>query len=329
MIPTVKGYFPEVIDSTIRAEFVGCQTKGYYSFVRQLGPNFPSIDLIAGGAFAKGLETTRLDFYQEKLPLSKSVEHGMFEAIAHYTRELGDNPMPDFKENKGVDRVCTALAAYFEHYNPAVDDIQPYFDANGRPGVEYTFSIPLPILHPDTGQPLLYAGRFDLLGLYNNQLIVVDEKTTSQLGPTWKNKWNLRGQFTGYVWACRQYGLPVVGAIARGVSFLKKGHGFEQSLQMRAEWQCQQWYDQMIRDVERAKRAYVEGWYDQDFNEECANYSGCPFQSLCTVQDPELWIEGRYAKRTWNPLDKNPASTPTVVQEVIEAPDELKALMNL
>ena len=58
MIPVIRGSLPQVIDSTIRADFVACATKGYYSFVRQLGSPAPSIDLIAGGAFARGIEVT-------------------------------------------------------------------------------------------------------------------------------------------------------------------------------------------------------------------------------------------------------------------------------
>lgn len=326
MIPQVKGQFPEIIDSTIRGEFATCQTKGYWSFIRNLGSTYPSIDLIAGGAFAKGLEVTRLHYYTEggalHRKLASSVEQGMLAAMEHYTRELGENPIPEFKENKGIDRVISALAAYFEHYNPATDVLQPYFTSDGKPAVEYTFSIPLPVSHPDTGQPIIYAGRFDMLGLYNNQLIGVDEKTTSQLGPTWKNKWNLRGQFTGYTWACRQYGLPVIGCIARGVSFLKKSHGFEESLQLRSEWEIQQWYDQLIHDIKRAIESYTSGWYDQDFNDACAAYSGCQFQRLCTAQNPENWIDGHYAPRNWNPLLKNPASEsiPEVKTETIVDP---------
>ena len=302
MHPTVKASLPEVIDSTIVGEFVACPTKFYWSFCRKLGSLGGSVDLIAGGAFARGLEVLRKSFYGEKKPLPEALEQGMLAAIAAY----GDVAVPTYKETKGVDRVVSALAAYVEKWNPATDHIQPVFNADGQPLVEFTFSIPIPVKHPETGNPFLYAGRFDLVGLYNGQLIGVDEKTTSQLGPTWTNKWNLRGQFTGYCWALKTYGHPVVGMVARGVSFLKNSHGFEESLQMRPQWMLDQWYEQLIHNVERMVKAYNDGWFDQDFGETCAAYSGCPFQVLCTSFTPEDWIEGRFGHRDWNPLAKVP-----------------------
>jgi hypothetical protein len=126
------------------------------------------------------------------------------------------------------------------------------------------------------------------------------------LGATWSNKWNLRGQFTGYTWAMREMGFPVAGMIARGVSFLKNSFGFAESIQLRPQWMIDQWYLQMVSDVRRAKQAWIDGWYNQDFNETCAAYSGCPFQRLCTAVNPDQWIEGYYGTRHWNPLEKVP-----------------------
>jgi hypothetical protein len=316
---------PEVIDSTMVGEFVACPTKFYYSFCRQLGPVYPSIDLHAGGAFARGLEVLRKAYYgPEKLSLAASLERAMLEAMAFF----GDVVVPDFKEAKGVDRVVTALAAYIEHFPPATDHIQPNYGSDGNPMVEFTFSVPLPIKHPTTGNPFIYAGRFDMVGLYNGQLLGVDEKTTSQLGPTWSSKWNLRGQFTGYCWALHQFDLPVVGMVARGISFLKKSHGFEESIQMRPKWMIDQWYEQLLRNVERMSAAWTSGWFDQDFGETCAAYSGCPFQILCQSATPEDWIHGRFGKREWNPLHKIPEKhiEPTQAVETVNVASEVAHL---
>lgn len=303
MYPKIKASLPEVIDSTIVAEFVTCPTKFYYSFCRKLGSPYPSIDLIAGGAFARGLEIFRKDFYgKEKKSLQESLEHAMVEAIAYY----GDVEVPEFKQNKRVERVITALAAYVEHFPPSTDHIQPKLTPDGEPMVEFTFSVPLPIKHPETGNPFLYAGRFDMVGVYKDQLIGVDEKTTSQLGATWAPKWNLRAQFTGYTWALQQHNIPVIGCMARGVSFLSKSHGFEESLQLRPQWMIDQWYEQLLANVTRMVKAWESGWFDQDFGDSCAAYTGCGFQALCTSADPDSWIDGRYAKREWNPLSKVP-----------------------
>jgi hypothetical protein len=92
--------------------------------------------------------------------------------------------------------------------------------------------------------------------------------------------------------------------VARGVSFLKNSHGFEESLQMRPQWMLDQWYEQLLKNTERMVKAWNDQWYDQDFGDTCAAYSSCPFQILCQSPNPEDWIEGRFGTRDWNPLAK-------------------------
>jgi len=315
--PKINPQLPKVWDSTIRSDYVSCLTKGYYSFQRKLGSLHGSTDLIAGGAFAKGLEVTRRLFYGgTKLPLREAIEQGMLAALAEY----GDHEQAEGRRSdKSPQRVIEAIAAYFTKYPPQEDILQPYI-LSGEPCVEFTFSLPLPLLHPDSGEPLIYAGRFDMLGTRHGQLLWVDEKTTSQLGPTWANQWNLRGQFTGYTWACQQYGYPVTGGIVRGISFTKE-FGFAESLQLRASYQVESWYQQLIRDIARVIDAYKSGWYDQAFGDACSAYSGCPFRALCEAQDPENWIEGRYGIRDWDPLRKVPYVQPEQKAEIVHLPE--------
>jgi hypothetical protein len=289
--------------------------------MRKLGGFEPSTDLIAGGAFAKGLEVFRKNYYgAAKLGLKEAYEAGALAAIAEY----GEHNPPEHKQQKSVQRVVEALADYLQQpkYQPDTDHVQPYFPGgSGDPAVEFTFSIPLPILHPESGEPFLYAGRFDMLGVRNQQLVVVDEKTTSQLGPTWVNKWNLRGQFTGYIWACQQYGYPVLGAIVRGISFLKNSFGHAESLQMRAQWEVDQWYAQLLADVKRMVWCWENNWFDQAFDEACADFSGCPFQVLCKSSTPEQWTS-KYIIRDWDPLKKVPYQQPSdKPSEIIQLPE--------
>ncbi len=237
MYPTVRPPLPDVIDSTMLADFISCPTKYYYAFMRKLGPVYPSVDLVCGGAYAKGLETIRKGFYgPDKASQTEALKAGMMDALLEY----GDLEPPEEKEQKSADRVCTALASYLDRYPLATDHLQPYMNKDGLPTVEFTFSMPTEIKHPTTGNPIIYAGRFDMVGVYQSQLWVVDDKTTSQLGPTWARQWQLRGQFIGYTRACREFKLPVVGACVRGTSFLKKSHGHEEVFVIVPEWMIAQ-----------------------------------------------------------------------------------------
>lgn len=303
--PERRGLFPEVVDSTIRNEFNKCQTSGYWSFVRKLGSKGGSVDLIAGGCFAKGLETIRKAVWEENLPFPQALEKGMHAAII----EWGAFVCPPYKEQKNLQRVVQALDEYFKRWPINEDPIKPFFWSPGRAGVEFTFAIPLPVSHPTTGNPIIYAGRLDLLGLYSNQLFLVDEKTASQLGPTWGTKWGVRGQFTGYIWAARQTGLQCAGAIVRGVSFLKNSFGFAESIQRRSNFEIDAWYAQTVSDIEEAKIAWAKGEYRQAFGDACEGYSGCAFMDLCKQENPEPWTVN-YGHRDWNPLSKYPEGKP-------------------
>jgi hypothetical protein len=177
--------------------------------------------------------------------------------------------------------------------------------SNGNPAVEFSFSIPLPINNPDTGEPLLFVGRFDMLGEFQKSLFVVDEKTTTALGQTWAQQWDLKSQFTGYCAAAREYGYPVAGAIIRGVGLLKHETTFAQVPQYRADWQIDRWYAQLLRDVQRMVDSYIAGQYDSALSEACAAYGGCAFRRLCLSQHPEQWIDGYFVEKVWDPLAKH------------------------
>ena len=158
-----------------------------------------------------------------------------------------------------------------------------------------------------------------MIGVFQGPPWVVDEKSTSQLGDSWSRSWRLRGQLTGYCFAARQYGIPVQGAIVRGISFLRTGaFGFAEPVEYRPNWQLERWWVQVNKDVARMVECWHEGYWDYDLAEACNSYGGCPFMSLCTVSNPNEWLN-EYEYREWNPLDLNPAGRPKVVSSVFRS----------
>ena len=147
-----------------------------------------------------------------------------------------------------------------------------------------------------------------MVGVYNNLLFVVDEKTTSSLGPSWSAKWDLRAQFTGYCWAARTFHLPVVGTIIRGISILKTKYDKAEAISYRPDWEIDRWYKQLIRDLNRMKALYLEGYWDYNISDACESFGGCPFKRLCTSPEPENILPSYYIENTWNPLKNDLAS---------------------
>lgn len=307
----VKPEFPLVVDSTMRGDFVACPHKFYEGYILKRALPGGAVDLTAGGAFAKGLEIVRgLVWGPEKL----SLDDALANAIPRVWAEYGDIPVPEDKQHKSALNVIRALTAYFDKYDPATDHIRPYMKQDGYPATEFTFTIPTQVIHPDTGEPLIYAGRTDLLGVYQDSIWIVDDKTAGALGPSWDRSWALRGQLTGYTFAANYMGYKAQGAIVRGISFLKTGaFGFSEPIEYRSNWQMERWWVQLHRDLTRMVHCWQDkseehpyGYWDYSFADACTSFNGCQFAQLCKVSNPDEWAKGTYELRDWSPLDRNP-----------------------
>jgi len=302
--------FPEVIDSSIRGAFVSCPRQFYYGYLRGLSSKRLSIHLHFGACFAAGLESYRRAFYDEERlahELSSWHDHALYLGLIRIIREWGEYPTEE-EEPKTLWNCLGALDYYFETHPPATDILQPYIKQNGEPAVEFSFTLPMEVLHPETAEPLIYAGRFDMLGLYQGQLAVIDEKTTKQLGASWSSSWDLRAQFKGYAYAAHQFGYPVIGTVVRGIALRKLGFDHAEAYIPVAKWDLERWWEQLQHDANRMVTSWKNRYWDMNLDSSCTSYGGCAFTPLCKLSNPEPWIESSYVVRRWNPLDRDPLS---------------------
>lgn len=300
---------PVYIDSSMRSTYLACGRQFLYQYILDRSPDVRSIHLHAGGAFAKGCEVIRFARYKEGLSWPDSIEKGQIALFNEWSRA---KDVDSSGTGKSLDNMIMLLEEYFEHYDMQNHcDILPYIEpSTGNPAVEYSFALPIPeVLHPETGDPFLYVGRYDMVGERRQRastqkmLYVTDEKTCQAIGPNWAKQWALRGQFTGYCWAAKQFGYPVVGACVRGIKITKTGNfGFAEHITTRPDWQIAIWYEQLVRDLKRLVRDFEEGYFDFNLDHSCASYSGCPFQVVCDSREPEKWLEASFTERTWNPV---------------------------
>lgn len=296
--------FPQVIDNTMRKSFKNCSTLFYYDHLRNLKPIRPSIHLHAGAAFAKGHEAARRAFYGDKTDVFTAELAGK----AALTEFYGD-----FDERYGYTEHAKSLAGmlrafegYYIEYPLGKDPVVPLMTGTG-PAVEFSFAIPTEVKHPLSGDPILYAGKFDMLGIRDNALWVVDEKTTGSLGAQWRNQWDLNSQFTGYCAGAKAFNYPVIGALIRGVGILKTKITHEQVPIYRPDWIIERWWEQLQRDIVGMIRIWETAIdnprkIDLNLSDACSAYGTCIFKDLCLSNDPENWIPGNYDVRVWNPL---------------------------
>lgn len=298
-----KFPFPELVDNTALSSFKKCPQDFFYSGIQQITGKGGNIHLHFGGAFAAGLEAVRRAYYDNDHSEEAAIKHGIETASAFWDTKADLMP-EDLPKNK--DTLLGALFEYFTEYPLATDFLKPHKPEGGDSScIEFTFAIPLSVMHPVTGNPILYGGRFDMLAEKDGVLFVEDDKTASQLGSQWMRNWLLDSQFTGYCWAAREFGYPVAGAIIRGVSILKRGFGHAQSIVYRPDWQIDRWLHvtemlvrQMIRTWEH------DGWYPVLDKHACNSYGGCGYHQLCESPNPESWIEMNFEPRVWNPTAK-------------------------
>lgn len=299
--------FPSVIDASMRSTFSACPRSFYWQYVRRLRLKSTGIHLLAGGAFASGLERTRRAYHIEKLSESRSIYLGVCQIVSYWMHEAPkiEGRVEEFPDhNKSLNRVCGALLDYFCEYPLPTDFLKPLVIGD-MVFLETSATMSLDVAHPETGEEILYAGRSDLVAEYEGGLYIDDEKTATQLGDTWLRKWDLRGQFFGYVGLHRAYGIDAAGVITRGISFLKNSYGHAQVPVHISDWQVETYFRQVKRDTKRMIAAWLEGGmeaWDQSFDDSCTAYGGCPYARLCLKLDPEPWLTIDYEEHTWNPL---------------------------
>jgi hypothetical protein len=293
---TTRPPFPPIFDSTMVGTGRACPQKLFRQYIEHWKPSTESVHLVAGGAFADGIEKARRAFYAEGKPAADALGIGLIALMKRY----GTFQCPD-DSAKSLDRMMGALEFYFERYPLGADHAEPIIYGD-KLGVEFSFSHPLPIEHPVSGDPILYVGRADMVAKSYGGIFLYDEKTTTSLGNQWLRQWDMRSQFTGYCWALRQFGIEPKGVVVRGVSILKTKYGTAEVISYRADWEIDRWHAQTVRDIERWIGMWKEGYWDYDLDHACNEYGGCAFQRVCKSKDPETWLPTYFHKRVWDPI---------------------------
>jgi hypothetical protein len=321
--------FPEVVDSTILGLYKSCPRKFWLEQGLHWKPKSPSVHLHAGAAFARGLEVARNAYWAgvAEVPVRETIRDpdtgaetvrirwdarpctpGNAEAsetLGHIAllTAYGDFQCPE-DSAKSATRMAGALEFYFDRYPLGADGAEPVTLASGKRGIEISFAEPLDLVHPVTGNPLLYCGRLDQAVHYAGGVFGEDDKTTSSLGATWSKQWDLRSQFTGYCWGLGRIGLPLNGFLVRGVSILKTKYDTLEALTYRHPWQIDEWYDMTLATLADMIRDWKSGYWRKVLDHACTDFGGCVFRQVCLSSVPDNWLSTYFERRRWDPLTR-------------------------
>ena len=295
----IRSDFPTILDSTMIAAFRSCPRKFQLEFTEHWKPKTPSVHLHAGAAFAKGLEVARKAYWVEEKEEQEAIALGLGALLDAY----GTFECPA-DSAKSAERTAGAFEFYMDSYPFQTDEAKPLLLPSGDRAIEFSFAEPIDLAHPQTGSPILYCGRMDMICDFAGGVFGEDDKTTSQLGASWPKQWDLRSQFTGYCWAARKAGIPLQGFLVRGISILKTKYDTAQALTYRPPWMIDRWYEQLLRDIKRMITAWNSGYYDYNLDHACTEYGGCTFRQICLSSDPTPWLETGFERRVWNPVTR-------------------------
>lgn len=308
---TMKLPFPNVVDDTLLSNYGACPQRANMEYLQHWKAKQESDHLVAGGAYADALEALRHHYFI----LGESLEHSIAHAFVAATRAYGNHKCID--ERKTLDRVYGAIVHYVNYFNPMFDEWKPAI-IGAQEGIEFSFLVPLPhpdggeILHPTTGDPILYSGRADAIVENSSGMrYLLDDKTCTQLGNTWGSKWRLRSQFTGYYWGCLQYGIETLGVIVRGNCFYQAirpetGDIYvcKQVISQRTPKDAEVW----LRTTQRRLLSIIEDWKSGEFSynlgDSCNSYGGCQFEKICTARFPENWLNSHFEQKVWDPVQR-------------------------
>lgn len=291
--------FPEVIDNTQVKAFRRCPQYWRRRYLEglQLRDEALSVDTHFGGCFAKGVEMARRAFFEQGKEAQEAIETGHSAAIAMWE----DQPTKAApKSAKTLANLLGALSYYWQQFPLGADGLTPI-----EGGIEMALQMPLPFLHPETGEALRYAGRCDLVARNEHDgVVIVDEKTMGRCTDAWLAQWDTDPQMSGYQYLLRHAGHEAHSMI-RGVEISSSGPSHVLVPVFRSSWQLDNWYAQLLRDVRRMLALYKEGTFDFAFGSACTAYGRpCEFARLCTTPNAEQFVETNYFVNFWNPLAK-------------------------
>jgi len=313
-------------DSTSLGYIKTCPRLYQYVMLDGWAPRGESVHLRFGMEYHAALEQfDRLmaDENHDREAAIRVVVRGLMERAADWTPD----PATKAGRYKNRETLVALVVDYLDHFDP--DPAETYIKSDGTPAVELSFRFELDWgprageckdgLEPgDVGypgpsyesQPYLLCGHLDRVVSFNDQLLVMDRKTTTTtLSGYYFNQYEPNNQMTLYTLA----GKIIMGAPIRGVIIdaaqilLEKPNAFARGFTYRTEDQLEEWLADLRVLLENAER-YAENDYWPMNDSSCDKFGGCRYRDICSKSPSvrERFLAADFEKlepdQRWNPL---------------------------
>lgn len=305
---SLETLFPLIISNTDMELWSQCQLKWFRERCQNLRRAGKSIDLLAGGAFAAGLEIARKSYYVDKQDSDTAIDLGYHHILAEMHKELMDTDVL-----KSPERTAMALVTYSQKFPFEMEDTIPAELEEGGSAIEHKLTAELPIEHPELGIPLIFKGKLDMLATQMGRTYIVDEKTTKAISANQADLLRTAGQFIGYAWLVREKGITVVGAKIRKVAIQVKEIKVQEFEVPITDYMIDLWYQALLQKVEKMVRSYelvkqgfnFKAIFLPDFQNGCTAYfRPCAFMDGCSSKNGENFIESNFEQVVWDSINR-------------------------
>jgi hypothetical protein len=305
-------------DATSLSTFKTCPRKYYYAQILGLRSRQKAAPLEFGGLYHDMLE-----FYDRLLSkgvpfetaVRDTVRYGLKRTTTYSTKIVLDAETggeveiktPIFWTTDQPQRTRETLIRSFIWFTEQfkVDPLKTFVLENGKPAIELTFRLELPITTPG-GRPYLWCGHMDKVSTVQDHVYVHERKhTVTTLSPSYFDKYSPNTQVTGYIFgASIVLGKRIQGAFVDAAQIAVNFTRFGRSIVNRTKGQIEEWYQGTLHWIKLAEQAAQENHYPMN-EESCSNFGGCAFRNVCSKDASvrKLYLDQDFELRAWNPLE--------------------------
>lgn len=296
-------------DSTSLNYFKTCPRLYQYTVLEGWHSREESVHLRFGIEYHKALQD-----YDVSRAAGISHEDSLFDVVRALLLRT-DDWRPDDKYKNRENLVRTVIW-YIDRFHP--DPAETFIKEDGKPAVEVSFRFELdwgPVTSQIKeaeatgmpGQPYLLCGHLDRVVRYQDELFVMDRKTTkSTPGPYFFDGFEPNNQMTLYTIAGQIiFNAPIKGVIIDAAQVAIEFSRFTRGLTYRTKDQLGEWLHDLRYWLQKAEEHAVAGYWPMN-DLSCDKFGGCRFRKICSKSPGvrEQFLKSNFEKgKPWNPLE--------------------------
>lgn len=295
-------------DSTSLGWFKTCPRLYQYCMIEGWGVNEESVHLRFGIEYHQALQN-----YDISRAAGIPHDDAVHDTIRALMESIYDwHPDHKYKNKPLLVRTIIWYLDKFQH-DPASTCILD----NGKPAVELSFRFELDwgpfydigkadIEGREKEQPYLLCGHLDRVVTFNDDIYVMDRKTTTSTpGDYYFDQFEPNNQMTLYTLASQViFQSPIKGVIIDAAQIAIDFSRFTRGFTYRTPEQISEWMNDLKFWFAKAEDYAAEGYWPMN-DTACDKFGGCKFRKICSKspQVREQFLKSNFEKgERWNPL---------------------------